>query len=159
MTWSQRRATLDDLDELMALETEIYPDDAWSREIMAGELGNEHGYYLVALADDGAVDAYAGLLAPIGTGQGDIQTVSVAPRARRRGLARSMVLQLLNEARRRGVEELFLEVRVGNEPAETLYRELGFEDLAVRPNYYGPGADARTMRLIVPPARTAPAGG
>jgi ribosomal-protein-alanine acetyltransferase len=154
MTWTQRRATPDDLDELMVLERTIYPEDAWSREVMAAELGNEHAYYLVALAGDGAIDAYAGLLAPIGTGQGDIQTVTVAPRARRQGLARTMMLQLLNEARRRGAGELFLEVRHDNAGAQALYAGLGFEVVGVRKRYYRGGVDALTMKLVVPAART-----
>jgi len=153
VTWRQRRATGDDLDELMALEGAIYPDDPWSREIMAAELAGEHSYYLVAIAADGAIDAYAGLLAPIGTGQGDIQTVTVAPRARRQGLARSMMLQLLNEARRRGANELFLEVRDDNAGAQVLYTELGFEAIGVRKGYYRGGVDALSMRLNVPAAR------
>lgn len=144
---SLRAATTDDLDELMALETEIYPDDAWSREVMASELSNPHGHYLAAVDDDGAIVGYAGLLAPIGTGQGDVQTVTVAPGARRQGLGRLLMGKLLDEARRRGAEELFLEVRVGNEPALTLYRDLGFEELGVRKNYYGHGVDAITMKL------------
>lgn len=154
MTWTQRRATPDDLDELMALELAVYPDDPWSREIMAAELGNEHAYYLVALGDDGAIDAYAGLLAPSGTGQGDVQTVTVAPRARRNGLARSMMQQLLNEARRRGAGELFLEVRHDNAGAQALYAALGFEVVGVRKRYYRGGVDALTMKLVVPPPRT-----
>lgn len=157
MTWHQRRATPDDLDALMDLELAIYPDDPWSREIMAAELANPHTYYLVAIADDDAIDAYAGLLAPIGTGQGDIQTVSVAPRARRNGLARSLMLQLLNEARRRGAGELFLEVRDDNAGAQALYSELGFETVGLRKGYYRGGIDALSMRLIVPPATTGPA--
>ena len=157
MTWRQRRATPDDLDELMALELAIYPDDPWSRETMAAELANAHAYYLVAIGDDDAIDAYAGLLAPIGTGQGDIQTVTVAPRARRNGLARTMMLQLLNEARRRGAGELFLEVRHDNDGAQALYTELGFETVGVRKRYYRGGVDALSMRLIVPPPTTGPA--
>jgi len=155
MTWHLRRTTPDDLDAVMALEDAIYPDDAWSREIMAAELANQHGYYLVAVDPDRAdeIVAYAGLLAPMGTGQGDIQTVTVAPDARRQGLARTMMLQLLNEARRRGVDELFLEVRVDNEGAQQLYRELGFEVLSVRKGYYKGGVDALTMKLTVPAAR------
>jgi ribosomal-protein-alanine acetyltransferase len=154
VSWAQRRAVPEDLDELMALEREIYPDDAWSAESMARELANEHAYYLVAVAEDGRIDAYAGLLAPLGTGQGDIQTVTVAPRARRRGLARSMLQQLLNEARRRGAEELFLEVRADNGGAQALYRELGFETVGVRKRYYRGGIDALTMKLVVPSPRT-----
>ncbi|MEO8262443.1 MAG: ribosomal protein S18-alanine N-acetyltransferase [Pseudolysinimonas sp.] len=153
MTWQLRRATTDDLDPVMVLENAIYPDDAWSAQNMAAELANAHAHYLVAVdgADDGAhaIVGYAGLLAPIGTGQGDIQTVTVAPEARRQGLARTLMLQLINEARRRGAEELFLEVRVDNESAQALYRELGFETVSVRKRYYKGGIDALTMKLVV----------
>jgi len=157
MTWQLRRATGDDVGEMMALENEIYPDDAWSPENMAREVAGDHTYYLVAIADDGAIDAYAGLLAPIGTGQGDIQTVTVAPRARRQGLARTLMTQLINEARRRGAEELFLEVRHDNEAAKALYAELGFETVAVRKRYYKGGIDALSMKLMVPAPRMGPA--
>lgn len=174
MTWHLRRATLDDLDPVIALEDAIYPDDAWSRDTMAAELANPHGHYLVAVqsndtneadtneagtneADTNETDtivAYAGLLAPMGTGQGDIQTITVAPEARRQGLARTLMLQLINEARRRGAGELFLEVRVDNEAAQALYRELGFETVSVRKRYYKGGVDALSMRLNVPAPRT-----
>jgi [ribosomal protein S18]-alanine N-acetyltransferase len=154
MTWQLRRANEDDLAAVIALEDAIYPDDAWSSENMARELVGEHTYYLVAIGEDGAIDAYAGLLAPLGTGQGDIQTVTVAPRARRQGLARTLMLALINEARRRGAEELFLEVRVDNESAKALYAALGFDTVAVRKRYYKGGIDALSMRLSIPTPRT-----
>ena len=154
MTWQLRRANDGDLSEIMTLEDEIYPDDAWSSENMARELTGDHTYYLVAIADDGAIDAYGGLMAPLGTGQGDIQTVTVAPRARRHGLGRTLMLALIDEARRRGAEELFLEVRVDNESAQALYAALGFDTVAVRKRYYKGGVDALSMRLKVPEART-----
>jgi len=154
MTWQLRRANAGDLTPIMALEDEIYPDDAWSSENMAIELAGNHTYYLVALGEDGEIDAYAGLLAPLGTGQGDIQTVTVAPRARRQGLARTLLLALINEARRRGAEELFLEVRVDNESAKALYTGLGFDTVAVRKGYYKGGVDALSMKLTVPTPRT-----
>ena len=154
MSWQLRRATEADVPAMNALEAEIFPDDAWSPENMAREVAGDHTYYLVATADDGAIDAYAGLLAPLGTGQGDIQTVTVAPRARRQGLGRTLMLALINEARRRGAEELFLEVRADNENAQALYTELGFEAIAVRKRYYKGGIDALSMRLRVPTPRT-----
>src|SRR5690606_9650665 len=121
------------------LETELFPDDAWSPETMAAELAGPHGHYLVAVAADGGLDGYAGLLAPRGSGQGDIQTIAVAPRARRRGLGRTLLLELLAEARRRGAVEVFLEVRADNPGAQSLYTGLGFVELAVRPRYYRDG--------------------
>jgi ribosomal-protein-alanine acetyltransferase len=154
MTWHLRGATVDDLEPMMAIENAVYPDDAWSAQNMGAELANPHGHYLIAVDEQDAIVGYAGLLAPIGTGQGDIQTVTVSPEARRQGLARAMLQQLINEARRRGAEELFLEVRADNEPAQTLYRDFGFEPVGVRKRYYKGGIDALTMKLVVPKART-----
>jgi len=143
-----RRATPDDLDAIMALEQATFPADAWSRATMAAELTGPHGYYLVVDADTG-IDGYAGLLAPEGAGQADIQTVAVAEHARRRGIGRALVTALLDEARRRGAAEVFLEVRADNPGAQALYASLGFEPIAVRPEYYRPdGVDAVIMRRI-----------
>jgi len=148
------RATLDDLDAIMALETSTFASDAWSRSMMRDELASPHGYYLVADGEAGAGGApphplagYAGLLAPAGSGQADIQTIAVAPEARRHGLGRALVVALLDEARAREAAEVFLEVRADNPNARALYDSLGFEQIAVRPQYYQPdGVDAHIMR-------------
>jgi ribosomal-protein-alanine N-acetyltransferase len=151
MNGTLRRATRADLEPIMAIETATFPRDAWSPAMMAAELDGPHGYYLVAPADDGAIDGYAGLLAPEGSGQADIQTIAVVERARRRGLGRTLMLALLQEARRRGASEVFLEVRADNPGAQALYASLGFAEIAVRPNYYQPeGVDAIVMRLALP---------
>ena len=140
-----RRATVDDLDAIMDLETSTFGSDAWSRGSMRAELGSRHGYYLVA--GDAPVAGYAGLLAPAGSGQADIQTIAVAPTARRQGLGRALMSALLAEARAREAAEVFLEVRADNPNAQALYASLGFEQIAVRPQYYQPdGVDAHIMK-------------
>ncbi|MFC5502822.1 tRNA (adenosine(37)-N6)-threonylcarbamoyltransferase complex transferase subunit TsaD [Lysinimonas soli] len=148
---SLRRATPDDLDAIMELETATFERDAWSRDMMRAELESPHGYYLIVESSgSGAprLEGYAGLLAPAGAGQGDIQTIAVAPMVRRRGLGRVLMRALLDEARRREASEVFLEVRADNPHARELYRSLGFRQIAVRPKYYQPdGVDAQIMRL------------
>jgi ribosomal-protein-alanine N-acetyltransferase len=149
-----RRATLDDLDAIMQLETSTFASDAWSRGTMRAELGSRHGHYLVAEPapghPDAAIAGYAGLLAPAGSGQADIQTIAVAPDARRRGLGRVLMVALLTEARERRATEVFLEVRADNPSARALYVSLGFEQIAVRPNYYQPdGVDAHIMKAVL----------
>lgn len=146
-----RRATIDDLEAIMAIESSTFASDAWSAESMAAELGNPHAYYLVALGEGDAVDAYAGLLAIRHVPQADIQTIAVVDSARRSGLGRTLMNALIAEARSRGAAEVFLEVRADNPGAEQLYRSLGFEQIAVRKKYYQPdGVDALVMRLVLP---------
>lgn len=152
MTWMLRRATTGDLDAIMAIENTTFVTDAWSSETMHRELQNPHTHYLVAVRvdDPGTVDGYAGLLAPKGATDADIQTIAVAEPARRHGLGRTMVRQLTAEARQRGATQLFLDVRADNPGAQALYQELGFEKIAVRARYYQPDdVDAVVMRLRI----------
>jgi ribosomal-protein-alanine N-acetyltransferase len=66
---------------------------------------------------------------------------------------------LLSEARRRGCGEVYLEVRVDNERAQRLYRQLGFAQVGLRRGYYQPsGADALVMRRETAPDDLATAG-
>jgi ribosomal-protein-alanine acetyltransferase len=148
----------------MALETSVFVTDAWSTATMREELAAPYSYYLVAClaaeptvggAPDAAtaaseVVAYAGLRVVAGSTDADIQTIAVAPAARRRGLGRALMVALLGQASRRGAHEVFLEVRADNPHAQRLYLSLGFERLGVRPHYYQPDdVDAVVMRLAL----------
>jgi len=158
-----RRAKPHDLDAIMRLERETFVNDAWSEAAMRRELEGPHGYYLVAVDEDEEdperrLLGYAGLLAPSGSGQGDIQTIAVAPFARGIGLGRGLMHALITQARRRHVAELFLEVRADNPIARSLYESLGFVEIGIRRGYYQPdNVDAIAMRLQVPAAVTGPA--
>ena len=141
-----RDATLADLDEVAALEAELFGSDAWSREIVREELAGDHRRYLVLVDEGGAIRGYAGLLV-VGT-DGDIQTIAVAPELRGGGHGRALIVELLAEAARRGARQVFLEVRADNPPARGLYASLGFAEIGVRPRYYQPeGIDAIVMQL------------
>ncbi len=158
MTWQLRRAHPSDLDAIMAIEGSTFGTDAWTSTGMSSELANAQTYYLVAHRPEfpSVIEGYAGLFAPRGAQQGDIQTIAVAASARRTGLGRLLMLALITEARERGVEQVFLEVRADNPGAQKLYDALGFERIAVRTAYYQPdGVDAIVMRLPVDPARSA----
>ncbi len=157
MNWQLRRATLDDLDPIMQIETSTFGNDAWSSEAMRSDLVNPQCFYLVAdrLGDVRAINGYAGLFAPAGAHQGDIQTIAVDESAQRGGLGRALMNALIAEARKRGAEEVLLEVRDDNPGPRRLYESLGFEEIAVRIGYYQPdNVDAIVMCLPVAPPRT-----
>ena len=149
-----RRAHPQDRDEIMWLEHASFPTDAWSASQMSGELYSPHGYYVVIeTTDEGTaptVVGYAGLSSLPGNPVADVQTIAVAAEQRGKGLGRVLFTELLDEARRRGVHEVFLEVRADNPGAEGLYRSEGFEEIGRRPRYYQPDdVDAIVMRLVL----------
>ncbi len=79
--------------------------------------------------------------------QGELGNVSVAPDWRHRGIGEELVKTILVAANRRGVREVFLEVRVSNTVAQKMYERFGFAQVGRRRNYYlEPVEDALVMR-------------
>jgi ribosomal-protein-alanine N-acetyltransferase len=67
---------------------------------------------------------------------------------RRIGIGRSLMEAAIDEAGRRGVAHVILEVRASNEAAQLLYRDLGFNFVGRRRDYYRlPTEDALVMKL------------
>lgn len=141
-----RRASLADLEVIAKMESELFAGEAWSKQMVADELTAEYRAYFALADDHNQVIGYAGLFAP--GAEGDVQTIAVHPNHQGEGYGRQLLNALIDEARLRGVKELFLEVRADNEIAQHLYASLGFEGIGERPNYYQPGnVSAVVMRL------------
>jgi ribosomal-protein-alanine N-acetyltransferase len=66
----------------------------------------------------------------------DVIAVGTAISARRCGLARTLVEELLKYAVEARLRRVILEVRCSNLPALNLYHSLGFEDGRIREDYY-----------------------
>ncbi|MFF2656937.1 ribosomal protein S18-alanine N-acetyltransferase [Kitasatospora sp. NPDC058032] len=139
-----------DIAPVLALELELFPEDAWSAGMFWSELaearpgGTRH--YTVAEAPDGTIVGYAGLMAV--AEEGDVQTIAVDGRHQGAGLGAALLTDLVREAARRGCADLLLEVRVDNTRAQRLYERSGFEPVGIRRGYYQPAnVDALVMRL------------
>lgn len=78
--------------------------------------------------------------------ESDVLDITVLPEKRNRGVGQRLLSGLLARAARKGVDTVYLEVRVSNAPARHLYRKLGFTETGLRKNYYtDPVEDAVTM--------------
>jgi [ribosomal protein S18]-alanine N-acetyltransferase len=142
-----RPMTTADLDGVLELELALFGEEAWSRQMLVGELGQQPAsrYYQVAESDRKIV-GYAGLLAA--GGQADVLTIAVAAARWGQGIGSRLLDRLLAEARSRGATEVFLEVRADNSRAQRLYQWRGFTEVGIRRGYYQPsGTDAIVMRL------------
>ncbi|MEV0847892.1 ribosomal protein S18-alanine N-acetyltransferase [Streptomyces sp. NPDC049954] len=143
-----------DIDAVLALERELFPDDAWSRGMFWSELAHARGtgatrHYVVATGPEGQLLGYGGLAA---SGDlADVQTIAVARAAWGAGLGSRLLTDLLRSATAFECAEVMLEVRVDNERAQKLYERFGFEAIGFRRGYYQPGnVDALVMRLTDP---------
>jgi ribosomal-protein-alanine N-acetyltransferase len=89
--------------------------------------------------------------------QGELANIAVRESFRGRRLGGLLLDHALEVAERRGVESVYLEVRVSNDQAAAMYASRGFEQVGVRRNYYdSPREDARVLMKRLPPAPTPP---
>ena len=77
---------------------------------------------------------------------GHIISVAILPEHRRRGLALSMMIRVLEALKKTyNCSETYLEVRVSNEEAAKLYEKLGYLIVSRERSYYIDGEDAYMM--------------
>jgi ribosomal-protein-alanine N-acetyltransferase len=134
-----------DLDRVTEIERATFPDP-WSRRSFAETIEREQ---VRSLAIDDAEGRLVGYAMSVCAGdEGEILNIAVDERARGHGAGRALLDDLIEDLRRNGVRQVFLEVRRSNDAAIGLYRGAGFRPLGVRPGYYGrPREDALTMVL------------
>jgi ribosomal-protein-alanine N-acetyltransferase len=139
-----------DMAAIMALEQELFPEDAWTPEMFAAEFAQPPSRRLYLVAEAGnALIGYAGMMFAGGS-QADVVTLAVAPARWGEGTGTALLMALVDEAGKRGYQEVLLEVRKDNPRARRLYRRHGFAEVGIRRGYYQPsGVDAVVMRKVL----------
>ncbi|MDR1992426.1 MAG: ribosomal protein S18-alanine N-acetyltransferase [Nitrososphaerota archaeon] len=77
--------------------------------------------------------------------KGHVVSIAVMPQYRRRGVAQAVIKKALEGMEYYKAKQGFLEVRVTNEAAISLYKKLGFEITRTINGYYSDGEDAYVM--------------
>jgi ribosomal-protein-alanine N-acetyltransferase len=132
---------------VLEMEQELFGEEAWTAELFWSELANPHTHYVVVCSanpEEQTPLGYGGLA--VTGADAYIQTIGVCGGAQRRGIGRTLMNVLLDEAAARRATTCWLEVRADNVPAQRLYESLGFTNRGVRRGYYQPsGMDAIVM--------------
>lgn len=135
--------TMEDLDGIAALERECFPVEPWTRRMLADSFLSA-GFYGSLIEEEGGIIAYGGMNVVLD--EAEIQLIATSEMYRRCGRGGMILEDLLAEAKRRGVKNIFLEVRVSNAPAQILYLKHGFVGVYCRTRYYPDGEDALVMK-------------
>lgn len=138
-----RKMTLDDVPAVGVLEASSFTRP-WTADSFAYLLSRDGCEVWVLDDAEAGVVGYAVLWCV--QDQGELANFAVAPALRRSGLGARLLERMLEVARERGVERVYLEVRVSNEAAIRLYRSFGFTEVGRRRQYYDkPVEDALLM--------------
>lgn len=133
------------VSEVFAISEASFPLP-WAKEELIREIINPHAINLVAL-HDGNVCGY--IQCWYTYEDADILNVAVDEHFKRQGIANALLTRLILMLKEKNVQNIFLEVRVSNIPAQMLYKSLGFITLAKRERYYINGEDALVMNLQI----------
>jgi ribosomal-protein-alanine N-acetyltransferase len=148
------RVTSEDIKAIADIERRSFTDP-WSESSFDELLAHSRMYFACVRQAAGAPRPALGyVVAWFAGGQGEIANLAVEPAARGRGFGSRLLDAALDEARRHGVEEVFLEVRDSNSRARQLYESRGFAEVGRRRRYYRrPAEDAVILRwMAVAPA-------
>jgi ribosomal-protein-alanine N-acetyltransferase len=139
-----RPMTIASLDGVLAVELAVY-SFPWTRGNFVDSL--VAGYTAWTLNHvDGDLIGYC--VAMAGVDEMHLLNITIAPAARRRGHARRLLAELVQQCRLRQASRLWLEVRESNAQARETYRRLGFAQVGRRKGYY-PAPEGRREDAIV----------
>lgn len=125
---------LEDLNDVLEIEVLAFTTP-WSRNSFLYELlENERALYLVAKNEYNHTLGYVGMW--IVFDEGHITNLATHPKYRRQGVAHSLMNELIQVSKEKGVRYLTLEVRRTNSSAQELYEKMGFVHMGVRRKYY-----------------------
>lgn len=135
-----------DLDRIMEIENVSF-SSPWTRQCYL-ELTPLESISFFVVKEDDVLLGY--MLYQTWGEELELHTIAVDPKMRRKGVARKMMAHMIDDADRRGVLRIFLQVRPSNAAARSLYQSFGFSVIGVRKAYYRDNLeDALVMRLNV----------
>ena len=138
-----REMTLDDLLAVMEIEEENF-SVPWTETGFFSFLIRDDTLFLVAEENE-EILGYIGIVCV--PEDGDITNVAVKRSRQNGGIGKKLVETMIEKSAKRGVKNIFLEVRVSNAPAIHVYESCGFENVGLRKNYYDdPKEDAYIMK-------------
>ena len=113
--------------------------------IVAEENGEVVGYIMCRIETSLANLGFSGIIK-----KGHVVSIAVLPEHQRRGIGSALMLKAMENMPRYNAKKCFLEVRVTNEPAIKMYKNLGFQIKRRIRGYYMDGEDAYLMEKDLP---------
>lgn len=128
-----RKMTKADLPKVLAIEATGY-QFPWTEGLFLDCL--KAGHYGNWVCEDTEDKMVAFCITSIAVGEVSILNLCIAPDERKQGLGKKFMEHIIEKAKEKKAESVFLEVRPSNVGAIALYESLGFNQIGVRDGYY-----------------------
>lgn len=121
-----------DLEDVLAVERASFASP-WSRDMFLEEMDNRHAR-LVVFRLAGKLVGYICFWVVLD--EAHLLNIAVHPEQRSRGYGKAIMAYLESICEQEGLNRLLLEVGRRNTPARSLYKNLGFNSIGFRKQYY-----------------------
>ncbi len=138
-----RRMRMGDLADVARLEKSLY-EFPWSLGNFRDSLTAGYDCWTVVHGD--VVLGYAILM--VAVEEAHLLNFAIGADWHNQGVGRGFLAHMVEVARGAGAEIVYLEVRPSNLAARHLYRKMGFQQIAIRPDYY-PAREGREDALFL----------
>jgi [ribosomal protein S18]-alanine N-acetyltransferase len=155
---SYRAMTITDIDAVVSVEQTAY-SHPWSRGNFVDSLAAGYHAQVLTTPPAAARQLVAYFVAMAGVDELHLLNITVAPEWQNQGHGSRLMDDVVALARQQRLAMLWLEVRISNVRARSLYRRYGFAEVGVRRAYY-PAADGREDAVVMsmPVPQREPAG-
>ncbi|MGN0621490.1 MAG: ribosomal protein S18-alanine N-acetyltransferase [Porcipelethomonas sp.] len=122
---------------IAGIEKQCIPG-GWSEKSFLEAMKQENSVFLSAVSEGVTVGFINGSVV---SDEAEIMNIAVLPEYRHNGFADKLIGRFCAEAKEKGAQKVFLEVREMNSPARKLYEKHGFEICGKRKGYYREPSD------------------
>ncbi len=142
-----RKAKSSDIDAVFKIEKSQF--GTWKREHFEDEVFNSLSYFYV-IEDYISQDIIGFIIFWIIDEIAELHSISIYDDYKRQGYAKYLINHMFDILRNKKIREVFLEVRKSNIPAINLYKQLKFNKISERKEYYrSPVEDAMIFRRSI----------
>lgn len=146
---------MNELDDVIRINRAVLPENypayffvehhiQFPKAFLVAKVNDKTVGYVMSRVEFGLSNLRRGILAR----KGHIISIGVLPQYRRIGIGYNLMVRAMRAMKRfYNATEVYLEVRVSNKPAISLYEKLGYKVVSVAKGYYHDGEDAYIMAM------------
>jgi len=133
----------ENVEEIVCFQKEEAFFDGWNKNQFESSF-KRGNFYVFGLKEKNKLIAFISVSTAIDSA--DIEDILVCKNFRRQGIGKRLIDFTLETLKEKGIREIFIEVREGNEQAKQLYFKCGFNKVSLRKKYYSDGENAIILK-------------